>query len=121
MDYASLAATSLRMLKEHGQKVQLKNATPEDDDYDLDTGTVVPADPVLTDRYGAEFPLEGEQTFQGTLVERTDTKMLLDAEGAAPSTEDKVVFADGSEKSILSAQALAPAGVPVLYTLHLRA
>lgn len=119
MDYVRLAATSLRLLEEHGQDVSLRRIGASV--YNAATQTNTPAAPVDEPRFGAEFPLEGQHMFQGSLVEINDTKLLLDPDGAEPSTKDKLILGDGTVKNIVSSKPLSPAGTPVLYTLHLRA
>lgn len=117
MNYVALAATALRLLRQHGQTVQLQKIGAAS--YDTATGVNTPAATVTTDRFGAEFPLTGKQVFQGSLVEVDDTKLLLDADAAAPALKDKIVVG-AVVKNIVSCKALQPGGVPVVYSLHLR-
>ena len=56
---------------------------------------------------------------EGTLIEATDLKVLADATGAAPTVADKLVIDDVAH-TIHGVTQLAPAGIPLMYTIWAR-
>ena len=115
-DYAASAATSLRLITRFGQSVTRRTFTGGT--YSTSTGRTTPtiAD---TTRKGVLLPLKnGQTTIAGTLIQAGDAQLLLDAEGAVLQTDHYII--GNKEYSVVSFEALAPAGTAVLNTIHLR-
>lgn len=115
-DYSEMAAVSLDLLTEFGQDVTRIAYTPGA--YNPATGTSTPTT-ASTTRKGALFDIaRGTQYLNGTLVERGDKQLLVDAEGAV-NIEDRFTV-NGVVYQIVSMAEVNPAGTPVLYDLHVR-
>ncbi len=131
-DYARMAGTATRLLTQFGQTVTRRIYT--NGTYDPDTGTTTPTTADVS-RIAAVFPVKsGITTIRGALVQVGDLEMLLDPDGAVEITDRYILEARNSaswfnyffgdvaaqEFTVVSYERLAPAGTPVLYTLHLR-
>ena len=116
-NYSRIAGTANRLLAKFGQTVTLRKY--EIGAYDPVTST---AAQVATDysRVGAIFDFGGKQTLgPGGLIQVGDKQLLMDVNGAAPELEDHVIVG-GVEYVLKGVGVIAPAGVPVVYDLHLR-
>ncbi len=115
--YAALAANAEKTLTKKGRVVTRRIYTTGT--YDPATGA---AAVTSTDdsRKGVILSFgAGQTTIRGTLIQGTDKRLLLDAIGDAPQGQDHfLVGAD--EYSVVSIDEVNPAGIPVLYDLHLR-
>jgi hypothetical protein len=117
-DYAKLAQTSSRLLNRFGKSVTLRNQATGT--YDPATGTNAQGAPTDVPAFGAMFEFdEGVTTFNGEEIQKDDKRLLLEASSVEPSTEDQIVF-DGTVYNIMGIKKTAPAGIVVLYELHLR-
>lgn len=119
-DYSANAATALRMLTNYGQSVTRR--TYSAGTYDPATGSTTPTTADTT-RKGAAFDysamsVAGQQFVRGTLIESGDKKLYLDTQGAAEVTDHYIV--NGKEYTVVSVGEINPAGIPVLFDLHLR-
>ena len=115
MTPGGLTALSLRMLTTHGQDVTLRAYTVGA--YDPATGASTPSTADTT-RRGAILPLGGTIQIRGTLIQATDKRLLLDAEGEV-SNQDHLIVGT-VDYSIVSLEAVDYKGTTVLYDLHLR-
>lgn len=118
--YTRLAATSLRLLTKYGRAVVMRDYTLGAGTYDTTTG-VNTQSYIDEDRFAAKLPFaRGQTNHLGTLIQATDERCLMDVEGeVVPATEDHVLFGD-EEWKVMAAQAINPAGTPVLYDLLIR-
>lgn len=115
--YDNLAATAARLLARFGQPVTLSRAATGA--YDPATSGVTSAAPTALTRRGALFDFAaGVTNLRGNLVQATDRQLLLEA-GEAPALTDSIVIG-GQTFTIVSIGELNPAGVPVMYDLHVR-
>lgn len=115
-DYAEIAADTLETLTEFGRDVTRKSFTSGV--YDPATGLVTPTTADTT-RKGALFDFGAGQTLErGTLIQSGDKRLLVDAT-ATVSPQDHFVVG-GVEYVIVSIGSIEPAGVAVLFDLHLR-
>lgn len=117
-NYAKTAATALRLLTRFGADVTLRNV-PSTGTY-TPGGTNVPGGPTDVTRKGAIFDFgKGQVNAAGGLIQGGDKRLLMEV-GVVPSLEDRVV-ANGVEYVIKGVGEVNPAGVPVVYDLHVRA
>lgn len=115
--YTRAAATALRMLTKFGRDVTLRSTTPGT--YDPATGTTTPTSSDTT-RKGALFDFGSGQTLErGTLILANDKRLLMDATGPVDA-HDRIVIG-ALEYAIVSVGEINPAGVSVLFDMHLRA
>lgn len=115
-DYAKSAATAKRLLTQFGRTVTLRNYTIGT--YDTATGAnaVTYAD---TTWKGTLLDFGSGKTLErGGLIQVGDKRLLLES-GAAPQLEDRII-AGGAEYAIIAVGEVNPAGVAVLFDLHLR-
>jgi hypothetical protein len=131
-DYSKSAASALRMLTRYGMTVTRRaysNGT-----YDPATGTAAPTT-VDVSRTGLLLPIDpGRTQIRGTMIQSGDVEMYLDVSGSVEITDHYLIEARASaswlnflygdvssaEFTVVSYAEYAPAGVPVLYVLHLR-
>jgi len=115
-DYAELARTASKLLREFGQDVTLRNYSLGT--YDPATGSATPTYADLTKK-GVLLDFGAGQTLgTGGLIQQGDKRLLLEV-GSAPSLEDHIVVGT-TEYVIKGVGEVNPAGTPVLYDLHLR-
>jgi len=120
MDWNAEADEVRRTLEEDGQPVIL--AREESGEYDPELGEA----PVTTDTapaVGLAFDYSLQQAgavFESGLIVAGDRQLLMSVPSEfQPEPGHKVALADGLWL-IKNVKAIAPAGVPVLYDLHLR-
>ena len=122
IDYAAIAADVLEQIAEAGQAVTIK--VPTAGIYDADTDTRVPGETTLTG-VGVllDYKLQqaGVREAAESLVQVGDKKLLLATQGITvePPPGARATVA-GVTYRVLNTRAVAPAGVAVLYELHLR-
>lgn len=117
-DYAPLAQTATKTLKEFGRQVTLRNKSLPT--YDPAQGTTSTSPPSEGSRWAAIFDFaEGQTEERGNSVQSTDKRAIMDA-GVKPSTEDELI--DGADVyEILSVGEVRPGtGAAIIYKLHLR-
>lgn len=115
-DYAELAIIAASLLSEFGQSVTLRNFSVGG--YDPLTGTAAPTTSDVM-RKAVPFDFGAGQTLgTGGLIQAGDKRLLLEV-GVVPSLEDHILFG-GMEYVIKGVGEVNPAGVPVVYDLHLR-
>lgn len=114
--YAPLAADATALLAEYGGAVTQRAYSAGT--YDPATGLTTPT-VTETARTGAVFDYGAGQTLVGgQLVQVGDKRLLLDA-SVAVSPQDRFVVG-ALEYVVLGVGEVNPAGVRVLYDLHLR-
>lgn len=119
-DYSEVAADALETLTEFGRSITRRAYSAGA--YDPATGTTANTTADTT-RLGALFDYtdqgrSGQQYVRGTLVEKGDKQLLMDATGPATLSDHYIV---GSvEYTVVSVGEVNPAGTPVIYDLHLR-
>lgn len=130
--YEEMAETALELLEEFGRTVTLRLVTPGSNGvYDPSKGKAVGVtketlkdttrNAVVVDapenRIGPQY---GGNVEAGSRVFDENKWCYMDADGEAPTQSHQVVF-DGRSYSIFNVQTYAPAGIPMLYLLVLRA
>lgn len=114
--YSDLAKTALSLLSQFGQAVTRRECVSAA--YDPATGTAGQTF-VDTTRRGAIFDFgPGTSTVRGQLVQISDQQLLLDATG--PATLNDRFLVNGKEYTVVTLGEVNPAGIPVIYDLHLR-
>lgn len=119
MSYAQSAARASGTLARNGRDVILRQAAAGV--YDTDQGAVSAPAPTDKTLKGVLFDFAaGVTTVRGTLIEAGDKELYLEAKtGTVPSQRDQILVGAVTYK-VMSLAEINPAGVPVLYTLHLR-
>lgn len=115
-DYTGLQSTAAAVLAQLGRTVTLRQTSAGAYDPATAANTTTTIDTV---RKGAlfDFPASQERTQAGMILQ-TDKKLLMEA-GVVPEVQDKVIIGT-DEYTILGFAETNPAGVPVLYSLHVR-
>lgn len=112
--YASMAATSARLIRDKGQAVVL--SSPEGGTYSPATGFTPPAtSSATTNGVALAYPA---RSVDGTTVLQGDVRLLLSP--AVDPRAYKVATFDGVAHAIVSVQPLSPAGTVLLYELQVR-
>ena len=118
--YPRGAATALRLLTKYGVDITFRSVTAGA--YDTSTGQSVPIETDTT-RKAAFFDVNrlnfGQMLLSGTQVQQGDRRLILDANGSAPSLTTKIIFG-GASYAVIDIKELNPAGTPVLYDLIIR-
>ena len=115
-DYAEIAAEALELLTEFGQSITRTSYTVGT--YDPATGANA-VTTAITTRIGAIFDFGAGKTLErGSLIQIGDKRLLLDAT-AAISQQDHFTIG-GIEYVVVSIGEINPAGVAVMYDIHLR-
>lgn len=128
MDYNKLAATTLRLLTNYGQSAILRPMSLGV--YDSNTGTVTQdgstgaydeTRKVLpTDQPGQRIAQQFGQTLQnGTMLQRSDKWVYVDASGRKPNLQDLMILG-GVSYNIIDVQETNPGGIALLYLVVLR-
>lgn len=116
------AATARAMLTESGQLVTLTRRVVGA--YDPATAGVAMTETNAT-AFGAVFPLSSiryaSHKQADSLIVQGDRQLILEAVTPPPRVDDRVTLADGAICTIVTADPLAPAGVPILYDCTIRA
>ena len=116
-DYVATAQDAASMLAEFGALITLR--TEVLGPYDPATGgSTQTATDVLRNGVLLDFA-SGLTNGTGGLIEIGDKRLLLEV-GTKPKLQDKVIVVGGSEYVIKGVGEVNPAGVPVLYDLHLK-
>lgn len=115
--YAELASDALDILTEFGQPVTVTIAST-DSVYDPATSTNVNA---TTDypAVGAIFDLSDKE-IDGTLVQVGDKRIYVSAIGVPDVSIDDRVTVGAVTYRVVDPNTVAPAGIAVLYNLHVR-
>ena len=121
IDYASIAQDAAQAITDAGQSILIRRPDPArvfnkaEGEYE---GGGAPADTAVL---GVVLPsLPGWVSLRSrSLIEPGDEFVLIEAGKIEPLRTDRVV-AEGREYQIIDLERLAPAGIPVLYTLHVR-
>lgn len=115
-NYAGAAATAQRIITRFGAAATLtrRAASP---DYDPDTATADPA-PTTDTVQAVVFPYQDR--FDAT-VRQGDEQALVGAVGLSePREGDALTTADGVTRQVIRTKNVGPAGVWVVFELHLR-
>lgn len=120
-NYTRSKAQALKIIAKSGQEVTQVVHTAGT--YDSATRTTTPTTANIT-RQGALFDYgdigrPGVSQVRGELVKKTDKQLLVDGEAAIGIDDHFIV--DGIEYKIVSIGGVNPAGIQVMYDLHLRA
>lgn len=116
MNYAALAKTAQKLLKDFGGKVTHRTYTTGT--YDPATG-LSGASSVDSTPFGALFDFGPGQTLErGTLIQSGDKRLLLEP-STLVSPQDHFVIG-GIEYVIVSIGEVKPAATRVLYDIHLK-
>ena len=115
--YADVANLASSLLTQYGQPVTRTANTAGA--YDPATGAAANTS-VSTTRQGALFSYgkDAQQYVRGNLVQINDRKLLLDPAGQVALTDTYTI--QGEVYTVVSIKPTDPAGVPVLYELHVR-
>lgn len=115
-DYAELADTAAEILAEYGQTVTRTASTAGS--YNPATGSVT-VTTANTSRVGADFAFgQGATTVRGQMIQKNDRRLLLDADGPVAMTDSFTI--GGKNFTVVSFDQVAPAGVAVMYDIHIR-
>lgn len=116
-DYDEIADTAAELLAEFGTIVKLRAKGTAA--YDVNTSRATPPTPVDRDRNGVLLDFDrGKKEERGQLIQAKDKRLIMEA-GVIPSLED-VVIVGSTTYSIVSIGEASPAGLPIVYNLHLR-
>ena len=116
IDYTAIAASSLAALTGAGQDVTRRSFTSGA--YDPATGTASPTTADST-RKGVILDFAGGKTLErGSLIQVGDKRLLLDAVAGVALNDQFII--NGVEYSVVSIGEVNPAGICVLYDLHIR-
>lgn len=115
--YDDIATLSTSLLAQFGQSVTRTTNTAGA--YNPATGEAGNTTATTT-RQGALFTYgkDAQQYVRGNLVQLNDRKLLLDATGPVALTDTYTI--QGEVYSVVSIKPTDPAGIPVLYELHVR-
>lgn len=117
--YSSLATRVLKIITKRGMSMTLRRTI---------AGMYTPATGINTVGTSTDYPCKGlvlsytSYERKGTTILDTDQKVMLAASDLTitPQNED-VLIISGNKTLIVSVDTLAPGGIPVLYTLQVRA
>lgn len=115
--YPDLAAVATTLLKDKGQVISFSrdNVTSFDPGQGIETkGT-----PITYSGNGAIFGFNASEV-DGTVVQRDDKRMILEAVDTPPLIGDEAVVG-GVTHRIVNVENVAPAGETVIYKVQLRA
>lgn len=116
--YSDAASEVIDLLTEFGQTITLRR--PGANVYNAATGTNTPGAPTDQARFAAVFPFGSGQTrFQSELIQGSDKKVVMDANGLSPTINDLLIIA-GVQYAIVAVKETNPAGTPVAFTLQVR-
>ncbi len=115
--YASIAATTQRLLQQFGASTTLTRSEPGE--YDPDDGFAPLVDAVQTVT-AAVFPVE-DRFVDGTLIFATDQQAYLSAVGVTEPKPGDVLAWNGASLTAVRCKNLGPAGTFVLYEMIVRA
>ena len=119
-DYDKTAASALRMLAHAGAACTITRKGEGSGSYNPDTGTFGTAPALTQDGVAVVFPYP-EELIDGTTILRGDHQAYVAPQLAwAPRATDVLAW-QGVNYTVVSVKAWAPAGVPVLYELQVRA
>jgi len=119
VSYEQSAARASATLARKGRDVILRQIA--EGTYDTDQGAVSAPAPMDSTLKGVLFDFgAGLTTVRGTLVQAGDKELYLEAKaGAIPNPRHQVLVGADTYK-VVSVGEINPAGVAILYTLHLR-
>ena len=113
--YDDVAAEALAVLGEFGLSTSLRRVTTGV--YDPGSGSAAPSTAVSAVTAAVfDFALK---YIDGTKILAGDKKVLVAPGAAMPAVNDELLW-QGEWWRVVSAETLAPAGTPVLYTLQVR-
>jgi len=120
-DYAEMAAMAQELLAEFGAAVTLRQ--PGTGEYDPETGTVS-SDPTDFLGIGAKFDYE-QRNIDGTLILQGDQQVYLAVQQGAGAAMPKpkagdLILVGNDPWRVVTAEAIEPASVPVLYIVQVR-
>lgn len=115
--YDELSVTALELLTAFGQPITRRSYT--EGVYSPATGLTTPS-AVDTARTGAIFDYgSGSSLVRGGLIQGTDKRLLVDGTDSVNPQDHFIV--NNIEYVIVSVGLVGPAGIAVLYDVHLRA
>lgn len=115
--YSETAASAKKLLTKKGQQVTRRAYTEGTYDPATSTASVVTTD---STRVGVLFDFgSGQSHVRGSLIVANDKRLLLDADATVNQQDHFIV--GGREYTIVSVGEINPAGISVLFDLHLRA
>ena len=118
MDYVKLAETSKRLLEKFGKKRPITIRKTVVGAYNPSTGS---ASSTVTDtiKHGVVLDFgKGATLERGNAILANDQRLLLEP-SVDISVTDKVII-DGVQWGVISVNDCNPAGVPLIYDLHIR-
>lgn len=127
--YDDLEGTALEMLTEFGAAITLMKVgvnagggynPNEGEAIKAESGTAETRYAVLSDNPGTRIGIQYGTTLQnGTLCQRTDKWLYMDANGSVPMLQDEV-YINGLKYSTVDVQTIAPGGQTLLYLMVVR-
>ena len=120
--YVNMAKTASRLLKRFGQDVTISHTGSPG--YDPSVGAATPAVVSSFTCKGAVLDYErinyGETLANGSLVQASDRKLLLETKNGRPQLDDHALLADGNIVTIVEVKALNPGAEDVMYDCRIR-
>ena len=119
VDYAQDALEAKEALKEDGQLLTINVLT--NGSYDNETSTM-PQVNVQTTGYGLIFDFQRGQTeVAGEPIKKTDRRVFLDADTELREQDQiEIIDTNSIKYKVIGIQRIDPAGIVVLYDLHIR-
>lgn len=114
-NYQGSASTALTLITKFGRTIQYVKVT--EGVYDVNTSTVTNTE-VSTDVYACDFALDDNKYSEG-VIQYGDRYALIGQFTGTIDVTDKLVI-DGVRWNIVNVKKLAPAGIVVLWWVHIR-
>ena len=115
-DYTKTAATAKKLLDKFGAACVFSRTTGAA--LDPATGTV--SGGTVSTITGSGVRVDYAQSeIDGTVIQRSDFKVLFEGLAGVPLTGDKLLFG-GLSYRVMTSRPLSPAGVDVIYTVQVR-
>lgn len=115
--YDRISKTALKVIKKYGQVVTITRRTQGA--YNPATSTAPVTETTETAR-GVVYDYEANE-IDGTMVQRSDSKLLLSSIGITkPTVNDTATLANGDKFTIMNVDSVSPAGADVVYICQIR-
>ena len=117
--YDRMAETALRLIRQYGQTVTLREVTPGE--YNPVTGDTAPDAVAETSASGVLIEYTGQERQSNSLIQQGDKKLMLPAKALVqPSLNSKVVIQGEVWTIVPPLKVMNPAGTPLVYELQVR-
>jgi hypothetical protein len=117
--YERMAETALRLIRQYGQAVTLREITPGS--YDPSTGETSPDTATEASTSGVLIEYTGQERQANSLIQQGDKKLMVPAKALAqPSLNSKVIIQGEVWTIVPPLKVMNPAGTPLVYELQVR-